>query len=574
MRRTVWAPLAQRAELVLEDGEHLPMQSGAAGHFEIDNPRLLPGVRYRVSLDGGPDLPDPRSPFQPEGIDGHSALVAEEFGWTDAGWSAPLLRDAIVYELHVGTFSPEGTFDGVIRRLDHLTNLGVTAIELMPVGEFAGRWGWGYDGVDLYAVRAAYGGPDGLRRFVDACHERQLAVILDVVYNHLGPSGNHLAKFGPYFTDAYRTPWGAAMNFDGRGSDGVRDFVIDNARCWLRDFHLDGLRLDAVHAIHDESARHIVEELAEMSGCLEVELRRRLWLILETDRNDPRGVWLPTRGGWGATAQWADDFHHVLHVALTGERSGYYGDFHGWPDVVRALGSPYLYTGQHSTYRDRRHGREPAGTTGEHFVVCLQNHDQVGNRARGERLSQLTTPPRLRVAALLLLTSPYVPLLFAGEEWAASTPFLYFSDHEAGLGRRVTEGRRAEFAGFGWDPADVPDPQAEATFTASRLRWEERSDPPHAAMIDWYRALIRLRRDHPELGCGDFRDSRVLTEAGSGWLMVERGGHLIAANLGQQRAAIPAPGWGPAQPLAVTGEATVESDTLLLGPDSAGVWSR
>jgi maltooligosyltrehalose trehalohydrolase len=426
--------------------------------------------------------------------------------------------------------------------------------------------------VDLYAVRAAYGGPDGLRRFVDACHERQLAVILDVVYNHLGPSGNHLAKFGPYFTDAYRTPWGAAMNFDGKGSDGVRDFVIDSARRWLRDFHLDGLRLDAVHAIHDESARHIVEELAEMIGCLEVEVRRRLWLILETDRNDPRGVWPPTRGGWGATAHWTDDFHHALHVALTGERSGYYGDFQGWPDVVRALSSPYLYTGQHSTYRDRRHGREPAGTTGEHFVVCLQNHDQVGNRARGERLSQLTTPPRLRVAALLQLTSPYVPLLFAGEEWAASTPFLYFSGHEPGLGRRVTEGRRAEFAGFGWDPADVPDPQAEATFTASRLRWEERSDPPHAAMIDWYRALIRLRRDHPELGCGDFRDSRVLTEAGSGWLMVERGGHLIAANLGQQRAAIPAPDRATAQPLATTGEATLEGDTLLLGPDSAGVW--
>jgi maltooligosyltrehalose trehalohydrolase len=474
----------------------------------------------------------------------------------------------------VGTFSPEGTFEGVVRRLDHLTDLGVNAVELMPVAEFPGRWGWGYDGVNLYAVRAAYGGPDGLRRLVDACHRRGVAVILDAVYNHLGPAGNHLDQFGPYFSDRYRTPWGSAVNFDGPGSDGVRDFVAGNVRRWLRDFHLDGLRLDAVHAIHDESARHIVEQLAETVEALEAALGRRLWLILEMDRNDPRGVWPRARGGWGATAHWADDFHHALHAALTGERSGYYGDFHGWPDVVRVLSSPYLYTGQHSTSRDRRHGREPVGTSGERFVVCLQNHDQVGNRAHGERLSRLTTPPWLRVAALLLLTSPYVPLLFAGEEWAASTPFLYFSDHEPELGRKITEGRRAEFARFGWDPAEVPDPQAESTFTASRLRWEERADQPHAAMLDWYQALIRLRRDHPELGCGDFRQSRVMTEAGSQWVVVERGSHLIGANLSQEQAAIRAPGWETAQPLAMTGDATCGDGTLRLGPESAAVWWR
>jgi len=574
MRRTVWAPRAERAELVLEDGERLAMEPAGDGCFQLESVRLVPGRRYRVSLDGGPPLPDPRSSFQPDGVEGTSELVDEEFAWTDAGWSAPPLRDAIVYELHVGTFSPEGTFEGVVRRLDHLTDLGVNAVELMPVAEFPGRWGWGYDGVNLYAVRAAYGGPDGLRRLVDACHRRGVAVILDAVYNHLGPAGNHLDQFGPYFSDRYRTPWGSAVNFDGPGSDGVRDFVAGNVRRWLRDFHLDGLRLDAVHAIHDESARHIVEQLAETVEALEAALGRRLWLILEMDRNDPRGVWPRARGGWGATAHWADDFHHALHAALTGERSGYYGDFHGWPDVVRVLSSPYLYTGQHSTSRDRRHGREPVGTSGERFVVCLQNHDQVGNRAHGERLSRLTTPPWLRVAALLLLTSPYVPLLFAGEEWAASTPFLYFSDHEPELGRKITEGRRAEFARFGWDPAEVPDPQAESTFTASRLRWEERADQPHAAMLDWYQALIRLRRDHPELGCGDFRQSRVMTEAGSQWVVVERGSHLIGANLSQEQAAIRAPGWETAQPLAMTGDATCGDGTLRLGPESAAVWHR
>jgi len=574
MRRTVWAPRAERAELVLEDGERLAMEPAGDGCFQLESVRLVPGRRYRVSLDGGPPLPDPRSSFQPDGVEGTSELVDEEFAWTDAGWSAPPLRDAIVYELHVGTFSPEGTFEGVVRRLDHLTDLGVNAVELMPVAEFPGRWGWGYDGVNLYAVRAAYGGPDGLRRLVDACHRRGVAVILDAVYNHLGPAGNHLDQFGPYFSDRHRTPWGSAVNFDGPGSDGVRDFVAENVRRWLRDFHLDGLRLDAVHAIHDESARHIVEQLAETVEALEAALGRRLWLILEMDRNDPRGVWPRARGGWGATAHWADDFHHALHAALTGERSGYYGDFHGWPDVVRVLSSPYLYTGQHSTSRDRRHGREPVGTSGERFVVCLQNHDQVGNRAHGERLSRLTTPPWLRVAALLLLTSPYVPLLFAGEEWAASTPFLYFSDHEPELGRKITEGRRAEFARFGWDPAEVPDPQAESTFTASRLRWEERADQPHAAMLDWYQALIRLRRDHPELGCGDFRQSRVMTEAGSQWVVVERGSHLIGANLSQEQAAIRAPGWETAQPLAMTGDATCGDGTLRLGPESAAVWWR
>ena len=362
------------------------------------------------------------------------------------------------------------------------------------------------------------------------------------------------------------------MNFDDRGSDGVRNFVVDNVTWWLHDFHLDGLRIDAVHAIHDESARHIVEELAEAVSVLERKEGRRLWLILETDRNDPRGVWPRARGGWGATAQWADDFHHALHVALTGERTGYYADFSGWEDVVTALGSPFLYTGQRSAFRGRRHGREPTDTSGENFVVCLQNHDQVGNRARGERLSQLVSPSRLRVAALLLLTSPYVPLLFAGEEWAAGTPFLYFSDHEAELGRRVTEGRRREFARFDWDPSEVPDPQALTTFTASVLRWEERDQSAHASMLDWYRELIRLRRSEVDLGCGDPRRSRVLAETGSQWVLVERGSHLITANLGPNVAVIQVPELGEVRPLAVSGDAVGAEGAVRLGPDSTAIW--
>jgi maltooligosyltrehalose trehalohydrolase len=539
MRLRLWAPRARVVEVVLDDGTRLAMRRGPSGWHELSASRLAPRVRYRISLDGAAAIPDPLSAFQPEGVEGPSELVGEDFAWTDTGWTAPPLEEAILYELHVGTFSPEGTFDGVVSRLDHLLDLGVTAVEVMPVAEFPGRWGWGYDGVDLFAVRASYGGPEGLRRMVDACHRRGLAVLLDVVYNHLGPAGNHLADLGPYFTDAYRTPWGQAVNFDDRGSDGVRDLVVLNATRWLREFHLDGLRLDAVHAIHDESAVHIVEEVAEAVDRLEERLGRRLWLVLENDRNDPRPVWPRSHGGWGVDAQWADDFHHAVHTALTGEMSGYYADFAGWRDVARVLRSPHLYTGQRSAYRGRRHGRPPAGTCGGQFVVCVQNHDQVGNRARGERLSHLVGAGRARMAALLLLTAPYVPLLFAGEEWGASTPFQYFTDHEVELGRLVTEGRRREFGGFGWDPLEVPDPQSPETFARSRLLWAERDEPEHRSLLDWYRRLIHLRRTTPDLGCDDPSRSQVDTGPEGRWLTVRRGRHLVALNTGADPLQVP-----------------------------------
>ena len=574
MHLEVWAPRAGRVELILAGGERLEMSPADGGRHTIDSPRLVAGVPYGLSLDGGPVLPDPRSSFQPDGVEGLSQLVDDDFPWSDTGWSAPPLGESVLYELHVGTFTTRGTFDAAIARLDHLVELGVTAIEIMPVAEFPGRRGWGYDGVDLFAVRAGYGGPEGLRRLVDACHRRGLAVVLDVVYNHLGPSGAHLDEFGPYFTDAYRTPWGAAVNFDGPGSDAVRDLVIGNVTRWLRDFHLDGLRLDAIHALHDETAKHVVEELAEAVASLGEQLGRRLWLIAETDRNDPRTVRARETGGWGVDAQWSDDFHHALHTTLTGESHGYYTDFHGLGDLATALRSPFVYGGRYSAFLQRRRGRDPSGLTGEHFVVCLQNHDQVGNGARGERMSQLVSPQRLRVAVLLLLTSPYVPLLFAGEEWGASTPFLYFTDHAPELGRLVTEGRRRELAGIGWAQGDVPDPQAESTFLASQLIWEERQQGDHAATLEWYRQLIKLRRATPELGCGDPAASRVRVDTDAGWLLVERGGHLVAANLGSNAAEIPYDSAAELTPCLCCGVTAVAGSALRLDPDSGGIWRR
>ena len=571
MRLAVWAPRARRVELAVEGDGALPMAAEGGGWHAIASPLLVPGLRYGFRLDGGPPLPDPRSRLQPEGVDGPSQLIDADFPWQDAGWTAPPLGQAILYELHVGTFTAEGTFDAAIARLDHLVDLGVTALELMPVAEFAGGRGWGYDGVDLFAVRAGYGGPDGLRRLVDACHRRGLAVVIDVVYNHLGPAGNHLAEFGPYFTDDHRTPWGRAVNLDGAGSDEVRGFVVANAVMWLSDYHADGLRLDAVHALHDESATHIVEELAEEVDRLEERLGRRLWLILETERNDPRAVRPRSLGGWGADAHWADDFHHAVHTALTGEAHGYYVDYRGISDLATALRSPYVYRGQHSPWLRHRRGRDPGDLSGDHFVVCVQNHDQVGNRARGERLGQLVDGARLRAAALLLLTSPYVPLLFAGEEWGASTPFLYFTDHAPDLGRLVTEGRRREFAGFGWDPESIPDPQAEATFAASRLRWQERDEGDHRALLDWYRRLTRLRRETADLGCGNPAATRVRRDPEARWLAAERGRHIIALNLGVADAVLPA-GAGRLHRLLATGDARELAGALRLGPAAAGIW--
>ncbi len=544
----VWAPNAERVEIVLGVGDdpsalaRRPLDDAGGGWWTGRWPDVVAGTDYRFSLDGGPPLPDPRSAWQPHGVHGPSRLVDHAaFPWTDADWRPGPLADAVIYELHVGTFSPEGTFDGVASRLDHLVDLGITHVELMPVNAFPGRHGWGYDGVALFAPHEPYGGPDGLKRLVDACHGRELAVLLDVVWNHFGPDGNYASTYGPYLTDKYRTPWGAAVNLDDRGSDEVRRFFVDDALMWLRDYHIDGLRIDAVHAFVDTSATHLLEQLATEVGALSGEVGRDLVLIAESDLNDPRLVRDRAVGGFGLDATWSDDLHHAIHVALTGERAGYYEDFVGLADIVRAMEDVYVYAGRQSRHRGRIHGRPADGLEPGRFVAFSQNHDQVGNRAAGERLEHLAGPDAARVAAALVLAGPFVPLIFQGEEWAASTPFQYFTDHEdAELARAVSDGRRREFASFGWAPEDVPDPQDPATFERSRLDWSELDDPAHAAMRDWYRRLNTLRRELP--GLRDGRRPSVRADLDAGWIALDRDGASVMANLGPDRVTVPWPG--------------------------------
>ncbi len=510
------------------------------GWFELEE-ALEAGDEYALVLDGGTPRPDPRSPWQPYGVHGPSrAIDHAAFGWTDAVWRGRALTDCVVYELHIGTFSEAGTFDGAAEHIEQLVELGVGAVELLPVAGFPGEHGWGYDGVDLYAVHHAYGGPDGLKRFVDACHTSGLAVIMDVVYNHLGPDGNHLAEFGPYFTDRYRTPWGPAINYDGADSDEVRRFVVDNALMWLRDYHCDGLRLDAVHAILDSSAVHLVEEIATAAHTLSAELRRPLWVIAESDLNDPRVVSEVERGGYGCDAQWSDDFHHALHAALTGERRGYYSDYGHVGDIARALCDVFVHPGAYSRFRRRRHGRAVGPLAATRFLGYMQDHDQVGNRPRGERSAALMSVGRVQIAAALVLLGACVPMLFAGEEWAASTPFLYFTDHrDAEIARRVSEGRRLEFAAFGWDPATVPDPQDPATFARSRLRWSERESEPHATVLRWYAELIALRNRLEVLRNGDRSAVSVEYDETDRWLVMRRPAVTVACNWGDTAVELP-----------------------------------
>ena len=431
----------------------------------------------------------------------------------------------------------------------------------MPVAEFPGRRGWGYDGVDLYAPHHEYGGPFGLAALVDACHARGLAVILDVVYNHLGPAGNYLSRFGPYFTDRYATPWGEAVNLDGPGSDEVRRFFIDNALMWVRDYHVDGLRLDAVHAIFDTSAVHFLEQVASEVHELGARLGRAVLVIAESDLNDPRLIRPVAAGGYGLDAAWSDDFHHSLHALLTGESAGYYGDFGRLDDLAITLTRGYRYAGDYSPFRGRRHGRPNPQLDGKRLLGYLQNHDQVGNRARGERSAALMSPGRLMIGAAVVLTAPFVPLLFAGEEWAASTPFQYFTEHEAELGRLVSEGRRKEFAAFGWRPEDVPDPQAAETFDRSRLDWSELEQPAHARVLAWYRRLIELRRGSPELRDGRLEAVVVDSNADEGWLTFRRGQMVTAFNISARTQRVPLPG--------TVSDLLSPQDGIALYPDAA-----
>jgi maltooligosyltrehalose trehalohydrolase len=565
----VWAPLAAGVELVLGE-ERVDATQGGDGwwHAQAD---AKPGDRYGWSLEGGPPRPDPRSVDQPDGIDGLSAVYDHDaFEWRDATWPGRRATAGVLYELHVGTFSPAGTFDGAIERLPHLVDLGIDAVEVMPVATGSGRWGWGYDGVLLYAVHPAYGGPDGFKRFVDSCHAAGIAVVLDVVYNHFGPAGNHLPEFGPYLTDRHRTFWGDAVRFDGPEAHEVRRFVIDNAMMWLRDFHCDGLRLDAVHAIVDESPRHVLAELGEEVDRLASELGRPLTLIAESDLNDPVFV-RPRPHGYGLAASWADDWHHALHTVLTGERSGYYEDFGALDQLVKALGQAWVYDGAWSPRRGRPHGHAVDGLPADAFVVAAQNHDQVGNRAAGERLPALTTWGRLHVAAALLLTSPFVPMLFQGEEWGASTPFQYFTDHaDPDLGDAVRNGRRQEFAAFGWAPEDVPDPQDPATFERSRLDWDEPRAPRHAGLLRWHRELLRLRRAEPDLH--DPSVGAVASEE-QGVVTVRRGSVSVVANLADEArtAAV-----GSGQRLLMASEQRIRLDgaEVVLPVDSVAILQR
>ncbi len=539
MRFSVWAPKADRVDLVIEaDGQRsYAMAATDNGHWELEHD-AAPGTRYAFSLDGGEPLPDPRAMRLPDGPMGMGAVVdLDAFAWTDTAWRGVPLPGSVLYELHVGTFTAEGTFDAALGRLDHLVELGVDIIELMPVATFPGRYGWGYDGVGLWAVHDPYGGPDGLARFVDASHARGLGVVLDVVYNHLGPSGNRLSDFGPYFTNRYGTPWGDALNLDDADSDPVRQFILDNAAMWLRDFHIDGLRLDAVHALYDDRAVTLLEELSAEISALSAGLGRPLWLIAESDRNDPNTVTPREAGGLGLHAQWADDVHHALHVALAGETQGYYHDFAEPGALTKVLESVFLHDGTYSSFRRRTHGRpvDRARTPGWRFVVSLQNHDQVGNRATGDRLSAQLSPGQLACGAALLLTGPTTPMLFMGEEWGASTPWQYFTDHtDQGIAVAVRRGRRDEFAAHGWDRANVPDPQSEDTAIRSRLDWDEIGQPPHDRLLAWYRTLIRLRRDRPDLGDPRLDLVQVDHDEEAHTVVVRRNGHLVVLNLSDE----------------------------------------
>jgi maltooligosyltrehalose trehalohydrolase len=523
---SVWAPKATAVSVVIgagaaAAGEHpLARATGERGVFSGEVVGVRPGDRYGFRVDGADPLPDPVSRSQPEGVHALSEVVdPNDFEWRDESWSGVALPDFVLYELHVGTFTPEGTFDAASARLPELLALGVTAIELMPVAEFPGRRNWGYDGVHLYAPHHAYGGPPGLKRLVAAAHALGLGVVLDVVYNHVGPEGNYLDHFGPYFTDIYRTPWGRAVNYDGAGSDGVRRWALDNALYWITEFHIDALRLDAVHGIYDFGALPFLEALSDEVHEVGRRQGRKIQLFAESDLNDPRVVRPPEQGGHGIDAQWADDVHHTIHATLTGERHGFYQDFQGIATIADVYREPFFYAQRYAPHRDRTHGRSSVGVPRQRFIVSAQNHDQTGNRPHGERLASLVTAERARLAAALVLLSPYLPLLFMGEEYGERAPFLYFVDHgDPAIVEAVRAGRRREFDATDTSGAQI-DPQDEATFTRSRLDWSRRRTGAGAELLSLYTDLLALRREEPALRPGA---SVAHVQGGPEWCTVYR----------------------------------------------------
>ncbi|MET7687390.1 malto-oligosyltrehalose trehalohydrolase [Streptomyces sp. NPDC005483] len=544
MQFEVWAPQAGRVTLHCEGATHALERDPERSGWWWGEAEAGDGTRYGFALDDGPVLPDPRSRRQPDGPDGLSAVVDHErYTWRTQSAGRPL-PGAVLYELHVGTYTPEGTLDAAAARLDHLVELGVTHVELLPLCPFPGRHGWGYEGVSLWAVHEPYGGPEALKRFVDRAHEVGLGVVLDVVHNHLGPSGNYLPVFGPYFTDTHHTPWGSAVNLDAPGSDEVRAYLLGSALSWLRDYRIDGLRLDAVHALADTRACHFLEELSTAVDDLATELGRPLFLIAESDLNDPRLITARAQGGLGLHAQWNDDFHHALHTALTGESQGYYADFARAPlaSLAKTLTGGYFHDGTYSSFRGRGHGRplDRTHTAAHRLLGYSQTHDQVGNRAQGDRLAASLSPGLVACAAALVLTAPFTPMLFMGEEWAAGTPWQFFTDHtDPELAEAVRRGRRREFAEHGWAEEDVPDPQDPATRDRSCLDWSELEREPHARVLAWYRRLLTLRHEQPDLTDPDLADTKVAYDADQRWLAFRRGDVRVAVNLGKSTAAIP-----------------------------------
>lgn len=573
----VWAPDAKKMAVKIGDALYPMSGPDEAGWWNVSVDGAANGADYSFVLnDDTTPYPDPRGLWQPLGVHGPSRVYDHAaFAWNDSRWQGPPLSGAVIYEMHIGTFTTAGTFDAAIERLNYLFELGVTHIELMPAVEFPGKYGWGYDGVALFAVNNLYGGPDGLKRFVNACHMRGLAVLMDVVYNHFGPVGNYATKFGPYLTDRHCTPWGDAVNFEDAGGDEVRRFFCDNALMWMRDYHVDGLRLDAVHEFMDRSAIHFMEQLSAEVEILSSTLERKLVLIAESDLNDPKVVRLREAGGYGMDAQWSDDFHHALFTILNVEKEGkgYYVDFGSFEKLAKALTAVFVYDGMYSCYRRHTHGRPVCGLSAHHFIGFIQNHDQVGNRATGDRLEHIVGIERAKVATAIVLMSPFIPLIFQGEEFAASSPFQYFADHEdLAMAKAVREGRKREFAAFGWNPDEIPNPEEAETFERSKLKWDEIHEGRHAEMLEWFRQLIHLRRHTASLNDGDLSRVKVLFDEKKRWLTMDRGLVRVMCNLGGEAIELESAGQFS---LTLSSQADVEvcGEKVLLPPDSVAILS-
>ena len=574
----VWAPRVAKVDLVIGSDAH-PMVAEDGGWWSAELPPLTTEQDYDYGFrldDDDVVLPDPRSRRQPAGVDGLSRTFdPSSYRWNDQSWTGRRLAGSLIYEMHVGTFTPAGTLDAAIEKLDYLTSLGVDMVEVLPVNAFAGVHNWGYDGVFWFAVQESYGGPEAYQRFVDACHQRGIGVIQDVVYNHLGKGGNYLPRYGPYLNDeGPQSTWGESMNLDGADSGEVRRYILDNVLMWLREFHVDGLRLDAVHALMDTHAVHLLEEIAIEVDALSVHVRRPLTLIAESDLNDPKLIMRREAGGYGLDAQWNDDFHHVLHVALTGETDGYYADFGPMSAIAKVLEKAFFHDGTFSSFRGREHGRpvDTLLTPSWRFIGYSQDHDQIGNRAIGDRLTAQLSFDDLAIAAVMVLTGPFTPMLFMGEEWAASTPWAFFTSHPSEeLGEATRKGRLAEFARMGWDPNLVPDPQAISTFTDSKLDWSEQLTGDHARMLELYRELTALRRSRPELTDPRFSRNHTSFDDDQQWLLVERSGLQIAVNMSDEARTIPLAGPAGSLLIATRSGAELSGENLSLPAHTAVV---